>query len=389
MEKRITLIVLDSLGVGNSPDADKYGDLGSNTLFHILDRTNINIPNLKKLGILNQDNENIIGSYGTAQEISSGKGTIEGHWEIAGIETKKEFETFPDGFPKEMLDIITEATGYSFLCNKPASGTEVIKEFGQIHIQTKQPIIYTSADSVFQIACHEEVFGLDKLYELCETVRKILNTKWNVSRVIARPFLGTTAENFVRTSNRRDFSIIPPQKNLLNILYANDINVVGVGKIGDIFCEKGLSQSIHTSGNTDGIQKTIEIMQKRPKKDEFLFVNLVDFDSHYGHRRNVDGYANALKEFDNALPEILSTLKNDDILIITADHGCDPTFKGTDHTRENVPILIVGPSVQPCNIGCRKTFADIGQTICETFKCVPALPIGESFLNIILKRGDI
>ena len=382
MNRRVTLIVLDSLGVGNATDANLYGDSGANTLQNILSKTNIEIPNLKKLGILGETT-NLSGSYGIATELSKGKGTIEGHWELAGIETKKAFDTFPNGFPEDLLSKIKDRTGYDCLCNKAGSGTDIIKEYGVEHINTKKPIFYTSADSVFQIACHEEIFGLNELYNLCEVVREILNEDWNVSRVIARPFLGSTAENFKRTSNRKDFSVIPPQQNLLNILYANDVNVVGVGKIGDIFCEKGLSEIIHTKGNTDGITKTINILKDRPTKDEFVFVNLVDFDMLYGHRRDVDGYAEAIVEFDNALPEILSTLKDEDLLIITADHGCDPTYKGTDHTRENIPVLVASTSPKNKNIGQRETFADIGQTIIDYFGATPNLIIGTSFKNEI------
>lgn len=382
MNRRVTLIVLDSLGVGNAKDANFYGDTGANTLQNILSKTNIEIPNLKKLGILGETT-NLFGSYGIATELSKGKGTIEGHWELAGIETEKAFDTFPNGFPEDLLSKIKKRTGYDCLCNKAGSGTDIIKEYGVEHINTKKPIFYTSADSVFQIACHEEIFGLNELYNLCEVVREILNEDWNVSRVIARPFLGTNAKNFKRTSNRKDFSVIPPQQNLLNILYANDVNVVGVGKIGDIFCEKGLSEIIHTKGNTDGIARTINILKNRPTKDEFVFVNLVDFDMLYGHRRDVEGYAKAIVEFDNALPEILSTLKDEDLLIITADHGCDPTYKGTDHTRENIPVLIASTSPKNKNIGQRETFADIGQTIIDYFGATPNLIIGTSFKNEI------
>lgn len=383
--KRCILVVLDSVGKGYTPDADLYGDVGANTLIHTVNATNIKLPNMSKLGLFGSSGTDFIeGSYGLAKELSKGKGTIEGHWEMTGIETKVPFETFPDGFPSEMLDLIKEKTGYTCLCNKAASGTEVIKDYGVEHMESNKPIFYTSADSVFQIACHEETFGLNNLYKLCEDVREILNeSKWNISRIIARPFVGNSKETFKRTSNRKDYSITPPQKNLLNILYANDINVVGVGKISDIFCNKGISQSYHTKGNTDGINKTIELSKETPYKDEFIFVNLVDFDMLYGHRRDVNGYANALVEFDNALPKIIENLKGDDMLIITADHGCDPTFKGTDHTREIVPILVAGPNIKTENsIHIRDSFADIGQTIAEYFNC-QKLDVGKSFLNEI------
>ena len=308
--KRGILIVLDSVGVGNAHDAYLYGDEGANTLEHIIEKTGIELKNLNKCK-----------SYSVAEEISAGKGTIEGHWEIAGIETKQAFETFPNGFPKDMIDLITRETGYTFLGNYSASGTEIIKDLGEEHIKTGKPIIYTSADSVFQIAAHEESFGLENLYNLCETVRKILNTKWNISRVIARPFLGNNTNDFYRTSNRHDYSVEPPRSNLLNILSEEQVNVIGVGKIKDIFCGQGIKESYKTKDNNEGIQKTIELMKKDPTQKEFIFTNLVDFDMLYGHRRNLEGYKNALLEFDNALPEIINELKEEDLLIITADHG--------------------------------------------------------------------
>ena len=366
--KRAVLIVLDSVGVGNAHDAKLYGDEGANTLTHILEDTNTTLHNLKSCK-----------SYGEAEEISAGKGTIEGHWEIAGIETKQAFETFPNGFPKEMIDLITEETGLTFLGNCSASGTKIIKDLGEEHMKTGKPIIYTSADSVFQIAAHEETFGLENLYNLCETVRKILNTKWNISRVIARPFIGTNAENFKRTSNRHDYSVEPPKNNLLNILNNANVNVIGVGKIKDIFCGQGISTSYKTKDNTEGIKKTIELMKTNNTENEFIFTNLVDFDMLYGHRRDVKGYRDALVEFDNALPEIINLLKDDDILIITADHGCDPTYKGTDHTRENIPIWVFGKNANK-NFGKRNTFADIGQTLTEYFE-TDKLIIGTSFLR--------
>lgn len=368
--KRGVLIILDSVGVGNAHDAHLYGDIGANTLKHIIEKTGIELPNLNKCK-----------SYGIAEEISAGKGTIEGHWEIAGIETKQAFETFPNGFPKEMLDMITNETGLAFLGNYSASGTEIIKELGEEHVKTGKPIIYTSADSVFQIAAHEEIFGLDNLYNLCKTVRKILNTKWNISRVIARPFIGTNAENFKRTSNRHDYSVEPPKNNLLNILNEANVNVVGIGKIKDIFCGQGISESYKTQNNKEGIYKTIELLKRENFKNEFIFTNLVDFDMLYGHRRDLEGYKNALIEFDNALPEIISQLKDDDILIISADHGCDPTYKGTDHTRENIPIWVFGKDATQ-NFDKRKTFADIGQTFTEYFG-TQKLAIGTSFLKEI------
>lgn len=383
MDRRVTLIVLDSLGIGAAHDAHVYGDDGADTLHHIIKSTGIKIPNLTKMGILQKNDSNICSSFGFSEEISKGKGTIEGHWEMMGIETKIPSQTFPNGFPTEMLDMISKETGYSFLGNKAASGTEIIKELGKVHMETGKPIVYTSADSVFQIACHEETFGLTELYNLCSKVREILNKKWNISRVIARPFVGTE-NNFIRTTNRKDYSIMPPKENLLNNLTDKGISVVGVGKIGDIFSQQGIKTSIHTDGNTDGINKTISILSERPKTDEFVFVNLVDFDMLYGHRRDVNGYGKAIVEFDNELPNIMNCIKENDILIITADHGCDPTYKGTDHTRENIPILVYGKNIKRNYfIGKRKTFADIGQTISQYFSS-RKLNIGTSFLNEII-----
>lgn len=387
-EKRVFLIVLDSVGVGNAKDANLYGDEGANTLSHIIKEMGYagsdTLSYLKVLGVNPFSAETKLGAYGIAQEKSKGKGTIEGHWEMTGIETVIPFDTFESEFPKELLNLIKEKTGYECLGNCVASGTEIIARLGDESVKTNKPIFYTSADSVFQIAAHEETFGLEALYELCENVREILtNSKWNISRVIARPFIGES-DNYQRTPNRRDYSTLPPENNLLTKLTESGIDVVGVGKINDIFAGQGVTSSIKTKSNEDGIEKTIEIMNEMPTNDALVFVNLVDFDMKYGHRRDVLGYFEALEDFNNAVPYMLKSMKDNDILIITADHGCDPTYKGTDHTRENVPIAVVGKNILVnTDIGIRDTFADIGQTIAEYFG-INKLPIGTSFLNMIL-----
>lgn len=384
-EKRVFLIVLDSVGVGNAKDAKLYGDEGSNTLSHIIEKMGEkDLSYLKVLGVNPFSSETKLGAFGVAQEKSKGKGTIEGHWEMTGIETVIPFDTFESEFPKELLNLIKEKTGYDCLGNCVASGTEIIAKLGKESVETNKPIFYTSADSVFQIAAHEETFGLETLYKLCEDVREILtNSKWNVSRVIARPFVGEN-NNYQRTPNRKDYSTLPPENNLLTKLATAGIDVVGVGKINDIFAGQGVTSSIKTKSNTDGIVKTMEILNETPTNDALVFVNLVDFDMKYGHRRDVEGYFAALKEFNDAIPYMLKSMKDNDILIITADHGCDPTYKGTDHTRENVPIAVVGKNIfVNTNIGTRNSFADIGQTIAEYFD-IEKLQIGTSFLNMIL-----
>ncbi|GAA4821187.1 phosphopentomutase [Algivirga pacifica] len=361
---RVALIVLDSVGIGFAEDAADYGDLGANTLGHICDAVGLHVPHMASLGlghiaILKGINPPGIakGAYGKAIEVSKGKDTTTGHWEIAGQILHKPFPTYPDGFPAEILEPFEKATGRGTLGNKVASGTAIIDELGEEHMKTGKLIIYTSADSVFQIAAHEEVVPIEELYRYCEIARKMTD----VGRVIARPFVGTPG-NFSRTSNRHDYSL-SPEHTILDDLKDAGQDVIGVGKISDIFNGKGITHSTRTKSNEEGIDITIQRLKEDSKG--LIFTNLVDFDMLFGHRRDVVGYKNALEYFDQRLPEILSAMKDDDLLLITADHGNDPIFKGTDHTREHVPILIAGKHVNPVSIGVRRSFKDIADTIGE------------------------
>ena len=388
MKKRVILIVLDSVGIGEMPDADKYGDKGSNTLKHIYENiANFSLSYLEKMGLGNIDGVDTIpksidpiAAYGKMAEKSDGKDTTTGHWEMSGIILDQAFRTFPNGFDDIIMDEFTSQTGYGYLCNQAMSGTEVIKIYGEEHIETKKLIVYTSADSVFQIAAHESVIPLDELYSICETTRKILN-KYNVSRVIARPFIGDTPETYKRTPNRRDFAMAPYEKTMLDTIKDVGLEVAGVGKIEDIFAGKGLTKAVHTVSNLDGIEKTIEYMNNT--KSGLIFTNLVDFDMLYGHRNNIPGEANALIEFDESLPLIIDNMQEEDILMITADHGCDPSTISTDHSREYVPLLVYGKKIKPVNLGIRASFSDLGQTIVD-YLGVEELKNGESFLSEIL-----
>ncbi len=389
MVKRVFLIVLDSVGCGYLPDADKYGDVGANTLGHIKEKIkDFNLPNMFKLGlnkILNiESNNDIIGNYGKMAEKSAGKDTPSGHWEITGAILEKPFPVYPDGFPEDLLKKWMEATGMKgYLGNKAASGTEIIKELGEEHIRTGYPIVYTSADSVFQIAAHEEVIPVEKLYEICRKTREILTGEHNIGRVIARPFIGKDG-NFTRTENRKDFAVTPPDGILTDVVKKAGKDVIAVGKINDIFNGKGITKSIHTGNNHEGIKVVEELIEDK-NINGLVFVNLVDFDMLYGHRRNVEGYYNALVEFDEALGKYIDKLNDDDVLFITADHGNDPTFKGTDHTREYVPLLNYGKNLKSgVDVGIRETFADLGQTIADMLE-VEKLKNGKSFYNLIKK----
>ncbi len=394
MKKRAIVLLLDSLGVGESDDADNFGDIGSNTLGHILEKfPNLKIPNLKKLGLLNilsqSSNINInqllplnpSAIYGFAQEISSGKDTPSGHWELMGCPVLFEWGYFTDKtnpFPQELLNnIFTKANLKGSLGNCIGSGTEIINQYGIEHIKTKMPIFYTSNDSVFQIACSEEYFGLENLYNLCKIVREEL-AEYNIGRVIARPFTGNNPSNFKRTANRYDYSILPPEPTLLNVITQQNGCVVAIGKTANIFAHSGVSKSIKSSTLKNLFNDTIDSINNN-KDCDLIFTNFVDFDSEYGHRRDVKGYAEALEYFDENLPRVISSLTNDDLLIITADHGCDPTFKGSDHTREFIPILFYSNTLKPKNIGKRSTFSDVGQSICN-FLNLPPLKYGKSFL---------
>ncbi|SNR87113.1 phosphopentomutase [Anaerovirgula multivorans] len=389
MIKRVVLFVIDSVGIGELPDAIDFGDLGANTLGNIAkDQEGIHLPNLKKLGLGNIDGikgvdpvSAPLGAFGKSLEVSQGKDTTTGHWEIAGLHLSKPFKTYPDGFPKEVMDLFESKIGRKSLANKPASGTVIIDELGEEHFKTGYPIVYTSADSVFQIAAHEDVIPLEELYTMCKIAREIMMGDHAVARIIARPFIGTPG-NFTRTSNRRDFSLNPPQETVLDIAKKHELDVIGVGKIEDIFNGQGITEAIHTKDNMEGIEETINYLHKNNKG--IIFTNLVDFDSKYGHRRDAKGYKQALEEMDSRLPDIMNAMKKEDILIITADHGNDPTYKGTDHTREYIPIVIYGPSIKNnVNIGTRKTFADIAATISDVLN-IPNTGKGTSFKNMII-----
>lgn len=367
--KRIFLIVLDSFGIGNAPDAERFGDLGANTLKSISKSEKFNIPNLTKLGLCNIDGVELtnynspIGKFGALQELSAGKDTTIGHFEIAGIISEKTMPTYPDGFPKEIIDEFEKQTGCGTLCNKTYSGTQVIADYGEEHIKTGKLIVYTSADSVFQIAAHTDIVPLEKLYEYCKIARNILVGEHAVGRVIARPFNGEYP--YTRTADRHDFSVEPPEQTMLDKLKANSFDVISVGKIADIFANRGITEKHFTHSNAEGMGKTLELLDK--DFNGLVFTNLVDFDMKFGHRRDVDGYANAIIEFDNWLNEFIPKMQNNDLLIITADHGCDPAYKGTDHTREQVPLLMYAKDIVPENLGTIKGYNYISKVILDNF----------------------
>ena len=369
---RVFLIVLDSFGVGNAPDAAAFGDEGSNTFKACYNFGKLNIPNMKKLGLFNIDGVDFgerekepLGAYARLAEESAGKDTTIGHWEIAGIISEKPLPVFPGGFPDEVIKEFERRMGRKTLCNKPYSGTEVIKDYGAEHMKTGALIVYTSADSVFQVAANENVVPVKKLYEYCEIARDILKGDYAVGRVIARPFVGNSPENFARTSNRHDFSLLPPSKTMLDILKDNGKDVLSVGKIIDIFAGQGITAFIRTVSNADGMVKTAEFQKK--DFDGLCFVNLVDFDMKYGHRNDVAGYTNALNEFDIALGDFMKNMRKDDVLMLTADHGCDPSTPSTDHSRECVPLIICGNNVKSGNLGTRKGFTCIAKTVLSMF----------------------
>jgi len=375
--KRVFLIVLDSFGIGEMTDAASFGDYGVNTIGSCATSPYFSMPNMQKLGLFNIDGVTVgehcqdpAGVYGRMTESSAGKDTTIGHWEIAGIISKKPLPTYPNGFPKEVLDAFSKATGRGVLCNKTYSGTEVIKDYGDAHMESGDLIVYTSADSVFQIAAHEEVVPLETLYEYCKMAREILVGEHGVGRVIARPFIGPMGGPYTRTSHRHDFSLLPPADTMLDALQDAGKDVIAVGKIKDIFAGKGITEFVYTSGNEEGIQRTLEYLEK--PFEGLCFINLVDYDMLYGHRRDIDGYAKALAYFDSKLPEIMEKMGEDDLLMITADHGCDPAYtKTTDHTREYTPYLIYGKNVKSRNLGTRKTFAEIGATVLQYFGITP------------------
>lgn len=386
--KRVFLIVLDSVGIGELPDAYLYGDEGSNTVKAAATSPYFSMPNMKKLGLFNIDGMDWAenepapqGAFGRLAERSRGKDTTTGHWEIAGLVSENPMPTFPDGFPEELLNQLRERTGREILCNKPYSGTDVIRDYGEEHVRTGALIVYTSADSVLQIAAHESVIPVEELYHICEIAREICQGPYGVGRVIARPFEGEYP--FRRTSRRHDYSLVPPKDTMLDRLMKAGFETRGVGKISDIFAGKSISSTVRTANNGEGIDRTIERM-----KDSFeglCFTNLVDYDMLYGHRNDIDGYAKALTYFDERLPELLSLLGPEDILMITADHGCDPATPSTDHSREYIPLVMAGAPVKAgSNIGTRTTFADISATILSYFG-LESTGAGESFLGEILR----
>lgn len=386
--KRVFLIVLDSFGIGEMPDAAKYGDEGSNTISAVSKVDGFNMKNMKSYGLFNIDGVkcykksiNPKGAFARMTEISKGKDTTIGHWEIAGIQSEQPLPTFPNGFPEEVINKFEDLTGRKVICNKPYSGTQVLLDYGKEHVETGALIVYTSADSVFQIAAHEEVVPVEELYNYCEIAREMLVGEVGVGRVIARPFVGEYP-NYTRTSNRHDYSLVPPKTTMLDQLKDNNYSVIAVGKINDIFAGKGITEFVRTKNNDDGMEKTIEFAKK--EFEGLCFVNLVDFDMLYGHRNDVVGYANALTKFDEQVTDVISNLNEEDILIITADHGCDPITPSTDHSREYTPMVMIGKKVKSgTNLKTRESFADIAATILEYFGVEQEVS-GESFLGKVL-----
>lgn len=385
---RVVLVVLDSVGIGEMPDAADYGDAGADTLGHALGSREVRIPNLRQMGLANirrlpvdpVDNPN--GIFGKAATSSSGKDTTTGHWEMSGIITAHPFPTYPNGFPPRVIEPFERAIGRKVLGNKPASGTEIIKELGEQHVLTGRPIVYTSADSVFQIAAHEEVVPLDQLYGWCALAREMLTGEDEVGRVIARPFVGEPG-NFRRTEARQDYAIEPPQDTLLDRVKAAGLAVTAVGKIGSIFCHRGTTEELKAGNNSASVDQTLHALGSTGRG--LIFTNLVDFDMLYGHRNDVEGYARALEEFDARLPEIQRAMRDDDLLMISADHGCDPGDVSTDHTREYVPVLAWGRRARAgVSLGIRSSLADIGQTVAENFGL--ELQAGRSFLQEIVNE---
>lgn len=388
MTRRVILIILDACGIGELPDAKLYQDEGSNTIVNTAKAVGgLKLPKLEKLGLGNIDtipgvnrNASALANFGKMAELSVGKDSTSGHWEIMGLILKEPFPVYPHGFPPEIIGKFEKAIGKKILGNKPASGTEIIKELGEEHIRSGKPIVYTSADSVFQIAAHEEIIPVEELHKMCKIARKMLVGEHGVSRVIARPFVGKPG-SFKRTERRKDFSLAPPSETILDILKRNGIPVLGMGKIEDLFAGKGLTQCIHTKNNSDGMDKLVEAT--RLFKTGLIFINLIDFDMLWGHRNNPPGFAAGLEEFDRRLPEMTELLEKEDILIITADHGCDPTTPSTDHSREYVPLLVYGRSIASnINLGIRESFSDVGATIAEIFN-VEGTGCGKSFFKEI------
>lgn len=391
MKNRAVIIVLDSFGVGETPDAIEYGDVGSNTLEGIYNNTKMELPNMKKLGLYNIQGLNIpekeespIGIFGKAAEKTKGKNSPVGHWEIAGFIKDEPFKTYYEGFPQELLDEIARRGNIKgFICNEKGSGTDFLKKYGEESIEKNMPIVYTSADSVFQIAMHEDVMPVEKLHELCQIARNTIDELgYGIGTVIARPFVGTCSEDFKRTYNRRDYEAEDFGRTMLDVFQDSGKKVLAIGKIEDLFTGRGINRAIHTSGNEDGIEKTIDAIKN--SDEDLIFTNLVDFDMLYGHRNNIEGYARALEYFDSKLPKIMEALKEDDILILTADHGNDPSTPSTDHSREYIPVLVYGKKLkQNVDLGIRETYADISATILDIFG-LEKLENGTSFKNEII-----
>ena len=388
VDKQCVVIVLDSVGVGEMPDAGEFGDAGADTLGHIDQEIGLNLPNLAALGLGNIarqapfktliPNRAPTGAFGKMAMYSAGKDSATGHWELMGLITEEPFKTFPDGFPDEIIDAFITKTGVpGVLANRATSGTVIIKELGREHQETGKPIVYTSADPVFQIAAHEETIPIETLYEYCQIAYDIA-VPYGLNRVIARPFVGTWPD-YERTYRRRDFTVPPPGQTTLDQLADGGVSIVGVGKISQLYAGRGLSRVVKSKGNADGIEKTLECMKDRT--EELVYTNLVDFDSKYGHRRNPEGYAAALQAFDEALPRLLEALGPQDLLILTADHGNDPTYRGTDHTREYVPVLAYGAWIEPGELGIRTSFADLGATVAAFLERPEASVSGTSFLD--------
>ncbi|AAK80024.1 phosphopentomutase [Clostridium acetobutylicum] len=390
MVERVILIVLDSVGAGEMPDADKYGDKGSDTIGNISKAVGgLKLPDMVKMGLGNISGikgvdkvQYPIGAFGKLKEMSKGKDTVTGHWEMSGVILEEPLNTYPNGFPKDIIDEFEKKIGRKVIGNKVASGTEIIKELGDEHIKTGCPIVYTSADSVFQVAAHEEIIPLDELYKICKVAREMLVDDRTVGRVIARPFVGKNS-NYTRTSNRRDFALDPFNKTMLEYIKENKSNVMCVGKIEDIFNKKGVTEAVHIKNNMDGVDKTLEYM--KTDKKGLIFTNLVDFDMLYGHRNDPKGYAKALEEFDGRINEIKTNMKDYDVLMITADHGCDPTTESTDHSREYIPFIAYGKDIKGgADIKIRDSFSDIGKTILDLLQVENNL-VGKSFKDIIMK----
>ena len=387
--KRVFLIVLDSFGIGAMPDSEAFGDVGVNTLAACATSAKLNIPNMVAAGLGNIDGVTCLpktampaGAVARLTESSMGKDTTIGHWEISGLVSSNPLPTYPEGFPQEVLDAFEAATGRGVLCNLPYSGTDVIRDYGQEQLSTGKWIVYTSADSVFQLAAHEELIPLEELYDACHKARAILQGKYGVGRVIARPFVGSSETGFKRTANRHDYSLEPPAKTLLDAVKEAGLASIGVGKIYDIFAGRGTTEHVYNKSNADGMNHAMHYAKQ--DFEGLCFVNLVDFDMQFGHRRDIDGYANALSEFDSWLGGFMEQLGDEDVVMITADHGCDPAYTATtDHTREYVPLLVLGRQVKPVNLGTRKSFADIAATVAEMLDVQLGTP-GESFAKEVI-----